>query len=255
MASEERFSKEWQIYNEILPEYEGQFLSWVKPLKESDFKNRTTLDAGCGNGRNSFWPIKYGAKSVYAFDNNRETVEVAKKNLKMFKNATCFEGSIYEIPFKNKFDLVFSIGVVHHLANPGKAVRQLVKATKVGGKVLIWVYGYEGNELTIMVVNSLRIVTKQLPPEIVRALAFLPALLIYCYTRIFQPEHRYMKSLRMLSLRNIHSIVFDQMLPQIARYYRKDEARDLLSIEGVRNIQVTRVNDNSWSVLGIKKGI
>jgi SAM-dependent methyltransferase len=54
--------------------------------------------------------------------------------------------SIYEIPYESEFDIAFSIGVIHHPEHPDIAIEQLVKATKSGGRILIWVYGYENLE-------------------------------------------------------------------------------------------------------------
>ena len=51
--------------------------------------------------------------------------------------------SIYDIPEENRFDIAFSIGVIHHLAEPEAALRQLTRAVKPGGYVLIWVCGRE----------------------------------------------------------------------------------------------------------------
>src|SRR3989338_1795816 len=139
-GSQERFGYEWNKFNEITPDYEEQFLKWVSPLNKSDFKNKIILDAGCGTGRNSFWPLTYGAKEVFAFDYNRETVKVAKKNLSKFKNAKVFYSSIYNLDIKNRFDIVFSIGVIHHLEKPHLAVQKLADSVKKNGIVLIWIY-------------------------------------------------------------------------------------------------------------------
>ena len=76
MGSTERFSFEWKKYPLIIPEYEMQFLRWVYPLKPEDFMGKKVLDAGCGTGRNSFWPLIYGAKEVVAFDYDKEIVKI-----------------------------------------------------------------------------------------------------------------------------------------------------------------------------------
>ena len=154
-GSTERFGYEWDTYASIIPEYEEQFLKWTG-MQKKEFKGKKILDAGCGTGRNSYWPLTYGAKTITAFDYDPRTVDVAKKNLSSFKNAQVRWGSIYNIPEKGVFDLAFSIGVVHHLADPRKAIAELAKATKKGGKVLIWVYGYEGNEWIVKFINPLR---------------------------------------------------------------------------------------------------
>ncbi|MEK6825650.1 MAG: class I SAM-dependent methyltransferase [Nanoarchaeota archaeon] len=252
-GSTERFGYEWDTYAKIIPEYEGQFLKWVAPLEKKDFKGKKILDAGCGIGRNSYWPLQYGAKEIVAFDYDPRTVEVAKNNLAPFKNANVRLGSIYNISQKRVFDIAFSIGVIHHLADPKKAVAQLVKATKKGGTVLIWVYGYEGNEWIVNYINPLRKITSRLPLKFVHLLTYFFSIPLYSYVKIFSPQHPYFKQLSRFRLWHTHSIVFDQLIPKIANYWTKEEARSLFEGQGLKNIQVYRVNDNSWTVMGTKQ--
>ena len=156
MASQERFGFEWKKFSSIDPNHEIQFKKWIYPLSEKDFSGKSVLDAGCGMGRNSFWPLKWGAGSVTAFDFDRRSVESARKNLAGFKNAEVFYKSIYDIDFKDRFDVAFSIGVVHHLDDPHEAVLKLANSVKKGGTVLVWVYGYEGNEWIVRFVSPVR---------------------------------------------------------------------------------------------------
>ncbi len=37
MAGEKRFGYEWSKFSQITPEYETQFLKWIKPLTKKDF--------------------------------------------------------------------------------------------------------------------------------------------------------------------------------------------------------------------------
>lgn len=131
-------------------------MRWITPLNKNDFAGKRILDCGCGIGRNAYWALKYGAKEVVAFDYDRRTVSVCKKNLSEFNNAHVYYDSIYKIKYEEYFDIVFSIGVIHHLENPHLAVQNMVKAAKKGGTVLIWVYGYEGNEGIVKYVNPVR---------------------------------------------------------------------------------------------------
>src|SRR3989338_2220717 len=252
-GSADRFGYEWDTYQKIIPEYEMQFLKWVFTLQKKDFKGKKVLDGGCGIGRNSYWSLKYGAKEAYSFDYDIRTVNVAKSNLREFKNAKVEFGSIYEIPYKNHFDISYSIGVIHHLAEPRKAVSELVKATKKGGKVLIWVYGYEGNEWIVRYVNPIRKITSKLPLFFLHYLAYLFSIPLYAYVRLFNPKHPYFKQLAGFKFWNTHSIVFDQLIPKIANYWKKEESLSLFDNQGLINIQAERVNGNSWSVSGVKK--
>ena len=52
---------------------------------------------------------------------------------------------------------------------------------------------------------------------------------------------------------HLRSIVFNQMIPSIAHYYKRQEAIDLLESSGLINIKIHNVNDMSWSVMGEKK--
>ena len=156
MASQERFGYEWSKWTQIDREDEIQFLKWVYPLNKEDFKGKIVLDAACGKGKNAVWPLKYGAEKLVAFDYDKGTVAAAAKNLSKFKNATVEYNSVYDIKYRNQFDIVFCIGVIHHLEDPHKAIKKLVDAAKPNGTVLIWVYGYEGNEWIIKYINPLR---------------------------------------------------------------------------------------------------
>ncbi len=252
-GSTERFGYEWNTYSKIIPEYEEQFLKWVAPLEKKSFKGKKIIDGGCGIGRNSFWSLKYGAKEVVAFDYDARTIEVAKNNLASFHNAIVRWGSLYDIPEQGVFDISFSIGVIHHLAKPREAVAQLVKATKKGGKVLIWVYGYEGNEWIVRYINPIRKITSRLPLQIVHLLSYLFSIPLYTYIKLLKPKHPYLNQLGHFRFWHTHSIVFDQLIPKIANYWKKEEAHALFEKQGLKNITVQRVNNNSWTVIGTKQ--
>ncbi|MEK7482200.1 MAG: class I SAM-dependent methyltransferase, partial [Patescibacteria group bacterium] len=164
MTSANRFGYEWEKYYWLSPDYEIQFQKWLGLFGLEIFQNKKVLDAGCGMGRNSFWALKYGAEELMAFDFDQRTVEAAKKNLAPFPNAQVEFASIYDINWQDEFDVVFCIGVIHHLAQPRKAIEKLIDSAKSGGMVLIWVYGYEGNEWIVRFVSPWRkYITSKLP--------------------------------------------------------------------------------------------
>lgn len=253
MASEERFSYEWSHFKTILPAYEHQFLKWVTPLPKTYFKGKTILDAGCGIGRNSYWPLTYGAKKIIAFDHDQKTVRVAMTNLKKFPNAQVKFGNIYTIPHKNAVDLAHAIGVIQHLEYPAAAIAQLVKAAKPGGKVLIWVLSKEGNGIIIITFNIFRLATARLPLPVVDCLAYVLTVPIYLSVRGLPTKHPYVMQLSNYSFAHLRSIVLDHLIPTIIHYWSKSESRSLLADAGLKNIQINRVNKNSWTVIGTKK--
>lgn len=253
MASTERFGYEWEKFDTVLAEHETQFLKWVFPLGQEDFKGKRTLDAGCGMGRNSFWVLKYGASEAVAFDFDRRSVESARKNLSSFSNATVNFHSIYEDRYHDEFDVVFSIGVIHHLERPEEAVRRLKSAVKPGGRVLIWVYGYEGNEWIVRFVSPIRrLITSRIPPALLNALTYGVSVPFSIFIRMAPTTHPYLRQMKGFGFHHVHSIIFDQLLPSVANYWRRNEARSLFERAGLGDIEIHRVNQNSWTVLGRK---
>lgn len=255
LGTPERFGYAWNIASKINEINEIQFLNWTKLIKNKQFwLNKTILDAGCGIGRNTFWPIKYGAKSAVAFDMDDRTLEAAKNNLKEFNNVKIRKFSIYEIPYNNKFDISFSIGVIHHLEFPHKAIDQLIKATKPGGKVLVWLYGRENMEFYVNILDPIRkFLFAKAPLPIVRVLSYVPTLFLYIYVKSGFAKLEYFKLLKKLTFIQIQQIIFDQMLPKTAKYYRKEEAIKLLKNKGLIDIKIEWVNQCSWCVLATKK--
>lgn len=254
MASSERFGYEWEKYSFMDSKYELQFKNWTGPFSESDFKNKMVLDAGCGMGRNSYWVLKYGAKKLMAFDLDRRSVEKAKKTLSEFKNAKVMLRSIYDLEWENEFDIAFSIGVIHHLKDPVLALKNMLKALKKGGKILIWVYSYEGNEWITKLVNPVRKnITSKLPVGLVHFLSYFCSIPLYIFVKIFKGPSLYLKQLSTFSFWHLHSIVFDQLIPEVANYWSKEEVKALVNELPVHNVKVEAPKNNSGWILTATK--
>jgi SAM-dependent methyltransferase len=252
MASGERFGYEWERYNEIIPEHETQFIRWVAPLQAADFAGKTILDVGCGNGRNLNWPLRYGAARAVGIDVDDRTLEAARKNLSSFPQADIRRCSAYDLTDENLYDIAFSIGVIHHLERPQEAVNNMARAAKHGGKVLLWVYGYEGNELLVPLVNTFRKILVPLPPVVSNALSYILTAPLWLWLKIVPQSKPYWKLLSGFSFTHVRGIVLDQLLPKVANYWKREEAMKLLQDAGLTDVIATRVNGMSWTVIGTK---
>lgn len=255
MASEERFGYEWNKYNFILPFYEKQFLLWLGPdVSPEDFVDKEVLDGGCGMGRNSYWSCKYGAKKVVAFDYDQRSVKAAQKTLAEFPQAQVIYKSIYDIDFVNCFDIVFSIGVIHHLAKPKLAIANLFKALKPGGKMIIWVYGYENNEWVVRYINPIRWVTSRLPVKVTHVITYFFSIPLWLYIHFWPQKSEYLQLLRAMSFSHVHLTVFDQLVPKIANYWKKAEVEDLLNVlPNNKTYTLYHIKNYSWTVVINKK--
>lgn len=254
MASEERFGYEWSRYAQRDPAYEGQFRNWTN-LTPEDVRGKDLLDAGCGMGRNSYWPLAWGAHSVTAFDNDDQTLASAKETLKEFSNATVMRCDISHTPWDSEFDIVMCIGVLHHLRHPRVALENFNRALRPGGKLVVWVYSYEGNEWIVRLVNPVRKhITSRLPLPLVHALSYFCSVPLY-YIGIPLLKHRndYLKQLSQFKFWHVHSIVFDQLIPTVANYWKKEEVEELAHAAGLKQVHVERPGNNMGWILTATK--
>ncbi len=252
-GSPERFGYEWGRYSDIKPEYEEQFRRWLPFYRPEDWRGRRFADVGCGMGRNSYWPLKYGAAQGHALDVDTRSLASARTNLAHFGNCEVLDKSAYELPWADELDIAFSIGVIHHLEFPERALAAMVRSVKAGGEVAIWVYGRENNGWLIWALNPARkLLFSRMPIAAVHHLSLYPTAFLWLFLRIGLAPIKYFHLLREFTFSHLRSIVFDQMLPKIAHYWRKDEVETLMREAGLESIQLAWVNEMSWAARGFK---
>ena len=252
-GSTDRFGYEWHSYHAVLAAYEEQFNRWLPMFSRSDWAGKRFLDVGCGMGRNSFWPMTYGAQSGVAVDLDPRSLAAARRNLANHTRLQVIEASAYELPFENEFDIAFSIGVIHHLEFPSRALTAMTRATKPGGRVAIWVYGRENNGWFIHVLNPMRrALFARLPIGLTHHLSVYPTALLWLALRLGIQPLTYFKLIATFNFHHLRSIVFDQMLPHIANYWRQDEVEALMHAAGMTEIRLDWVNEMSWAAVGTK---
>ncbi|MFH0820035.1 MAG: methyltransferase domain-containing protein [bacterium] len=265
----EGFSYEWQHFKMLTDKYKAQFLDWIYPVREDFFPGKIILDAGCGKGRHIYWSAKFGAREVIGIDLG-ETVKVAYKNTKDFPNVHIIQADIYRLPFrKDFFDYIYSIGVLHHLPDPGAGFTNLVKHLKQNGTISAWVYGREGNNWIIYILNPLRIFfTSRLPLGVLKIVSFFPALVLQILVKlVYRPVNEikclsslkkfffyndYLYSISGFSFKENYSIVFDHLLAPTAFYLRRDELEDWFKKNNLSDIIISWRNKNSWRGKGVK---
>jgi ubiquinone/menaquinone biosynthesis C-methylase UbiE len=105
-------------------------------IKEVKIKNNSTiLDAGCGTG--SFLKIlsKNKTLKLYGIDVSRKMLEIAKKKLK--NRAKLSLTPVEKIDYRNKFDYIFSIIVMHHYSDKEKVIKNFYQSLKNNGNLII----------------------------------------------------------------------------------------------------------------------
>jgi len=110
-------------------------------LRPEELEGKLVLDVGCGMGRFAEVATRWGAR-VVGIDLSA-AAEVAAKNLAS-RDFVAFQADVFSLPFApGSFDLIYSVGVLHHTPDCEAAVKVLEKYLKPGGILAVWLYsGY-----------------------------------------------------------------------------------------------------------------
>jgi len=175
----ESFAYEWNnIYKESSFE-KNNFLHFIGPyIKEKDIQGKITLDIGCGSGRFTKHAISCGATLAFGTDLG-ESVEFAYKLTEKLENVCIVQADIYAMPFKNKFDLAYSIGVLHHLPKPQEGFSRLPSVLKSKGTMAIWVYNRRNNKRALYFYEPIRNVLKKMPKPFLYKFSYIPAIIAH----------------------------------------------------------------------------
>ena len=142
------FSFEWLFYKRTqLDSHKRSTISRDAFALKTGFsgealKGRKVLDVGCGTGRFMEQAAQAGAEVVGV--DLSFAVETAVENMRGRKNAHVVQADIFNLPFRDgAFDLIYSLGVLHHTPDTREAFLKLVPLLGPGGNISIWVYSNE----------------------------------------------------------------------------------------------------------------
>ena len=234
------------------------FKDWIYPNVLNDFKDKEVLECGCGGGQHSSLIAPF-AKEIVAVDLN--TRDIAKEKNKELTNVTFLEADISEMDLERQFDIVFSLGVIHHTDNPDKAVANLKQHLKGGGRLIFWVYSKEGNFLVRNIVEPLRktffknIGRKSLLyfSRITTFLMYLPIYTLYKLPLKFLPYYEYFKNFRRLSFNRNTLNVFDKLNAPQVHFISREKIDQWFNVEEFKDIQISSYRGVSWRASGTKR--
>ncbi len=262
-STAERFGYEWSRFPEIRPEYEAQFAGWIAPVTLDDFRDRVVLDAGCGKGRHLRIAASSGARAVIGLDLG-PAIDVAAQNTRDLPNVHLVQGDLSRPPLADaSIDVVYSIGVLHHLEDPAAGFRGLAPLLVDDGMLVAWLYGREGNGWVLTLVDPVRRVTRRMPLPLVRALSWILTLPLWLALRaLYAPGRRhpwlgrrlpyrsYLFDLLPFPFREVHSIAFDQLLAPVAHYMRREDVERCFAEGGLEVAGLRWHHRNSWAAHG-----
>jgi SAM-dependent methyltransferase len=158
------FGRQWNRYDVVRPEEDSATFLVKTGVAPGDLAGRLVLDAGCGGGRYARLAGSQGAK-VIGVDLSAAVVKAAQL-CSGLQNVAILQADLLDLPVADSaFDLVYSIGVLHHTPNPRRAFGEIARKVKPGGRMAVWLY--RRNVLLQEWLNSgLRAVTTRLPSQV-----------------------------------------------------------------------------------------
>ncbi|MBZ5718772.1 MAG: class I SAM-dependent methyltransferase [Acidobacteriia bacterium] len=107
-------------------------------LTPEEVRGKLILDVGCGMGRYAEVATRWGAR-VVGIDLSA-AAEVAARNL-ADRDFVALQADVFALPFApESFDIIYSIGVLHHTPDCEQAVKVLPQYLKPGGILAVWLY-------------------------------------------------------------------------------------------------------------------
>lgn len=140
VAHSEKYSKE---YFEEIEEYRYRIEPEIMPFAQfTRWHGKSVLEVGVGAGSDFLQWVRAGARA-HGIDLTQEGIDNVRHRLDVY-GLECEDlqiGDAENLPHPdNTFDLVYSWGVIHHSPNTEKALAEILRVTKSGGRVKLMVY-------------------------------------------------------------------------------------------------------------------
>jgi SAM-dependent methyltransferase len=253
------FGQQWTIYTQNNGYYGSVELlkDIIEPLLPLEqLRDTTAAEIGSGTGRLVNMMMQAGVDRLYALEPSK-AVESLKKNVSRYSDRVEILNMRGDQLPQLDLDLVISIGVIHHIPDPDPVMSAAYAALKPGGRILLWLYGREGNELYLSILGPLRTITRRLPHfllvPIAHFLSFGAGLYLSLARIMPLPMRGYVINIFGRFDRQTRFLaVYDQLNPNYAKYYTRAEAIDLLNRAGFTNVQAFHRHAYSWTVLGTR---
>ena len=255
------FGYEWNHFGDWRASGNTNFQQYFGDLELVSLANARVLDAGCGMGRHAR-VLGPHVHSLTALDFS-EAIDRAAANLAGQANVSCVQADVMAPPLRpNSFDLVYSLGVLHHLQDTSNAVACLVRLVRPGGRFRVYLYWQPGGwrSKVLALVNTCRRVTTRLPFGMLRALCWLLSGMLW--VGVITP-YRVLKHLgvervarlplfqyTMYPFAILYNDQFDRFSAPLEKRYRPEEVRDILEAAGLTDVRVWP--RYGWMAEGVK---
>ena len=268
------FATSWNTVGDGSVYTREQFLDWFSPIEPSSIEGQAVLELGFGNGSQLCHVGDYRPDRLCGIDLG-DTLEQTHKNLRHLPKGMLelHRGDLTTADL-GRFDLVYCIGVLHHLEHPEKGFESVLRHTRPGGRFHCWVYGREGNGVVIHLVDPIRRLASKLPWWVNKfGVAYPLAVPYYAYAKSLQFAARHVRApkvrrmLAQLPLEDyslwiaqrpfafFHHVAFDQLVTPQTHYIARAEIERWLRHPDVdpTSTYIIQRNGNSWKFGGRRR--
>jgi SAM-dependent methyltransferase len=201
---------------------------------------KKVLDAGCGTGhRLMALARRYKKAKIVGIDMTDASLGVAKKLAEKhgIKNVNFRKADILSLDLNEKFDIIYSSGVVHHLENPGKGLRNLCAHLSDHGVIIIWLYHPLGEHQRLLDRELLLTLAGEDNNNLEEKYAIMRGLNLYL------EKHRYGTSSSQRKVEvDQNSIDADAYMHPIVYAYRFQQAFELFADCGLDWLEIDSIN-------------
>jgi SAM-dependent methyltransferase len=271
-ATATAFAESWNRLPEGSAYSRAQFLEWFDPLDLELIHGKEVLELGFGNGSLLYHMASFAPAGLSGIELG-DTIETTRRNL----GGLGFDGRLdlrrgdLTGADLGEFDLVYCIGVLHHLKDPSAGFAAVLRHTRAGGRFHCWVYAREGNAVVRYLVDPLRRVSSRLPWWLTKYGIARPLVLpYYLYAKLLRalsrrgarpllrallPLHDYSLWISERKLSFFHHVAFDQLVTPSTVYLEKSQVEAWLGDPAVEpgSTYIHFRNGNSWKFGGVKR--
>ena len=264
----EGFGDEWSRFDQSdLPEDEQQLLFdeyfSVFPWKDIS-KESVGFDLGCGTGR---WAksVAPKVKKLICIDPSN-AIDIAKKNLSNFDNCEFESATVDDISIdNNSMDFGYSLGVLHHVPDTKKGIKQCVEKLKKGAPLLLYLYYRFDNRpfwfrFIWSITDLLRKVISKMPyglryifSQIIAVVVYFPLArtAFYLGKLNLNVSNFPLSSYKNLSFYTMRTDALDRFGTRLEQRFTRNEIKNMMENAGLGNIKFSN-SKPFWVAVGYK---
>lgn len=225
------------------------------------------FDLGCGSGRWAYF-VAPRVGRLHCIDASASALQVARKKLNTYINCEFYCGSMESIPLPDdSADFGYSLGVLHHVPDPGGGIEACVRKLKTGAPFLLYLYYAFDNrpwwfraiwrvsDLVRRLISRLPFAVKSPVCDVIAALVYWP---IARGAKLLAHFGLPVDSLPLANYRDrsfyiMRNDTLDRFGTRLERRFTKTQIGEMMKKAGLERIRFSETP--SWCAVGYKKAV